>query len=449
MTFTHALSTNNYGPAKFIVDASAANGTHTTIASALTSASSGDTIFIRPGTYTEDLTLKAGVNLTAFSGDGGTPNVTIVGKATFTAAGTVTISNIRLQTNSDFFLVVSGSAASIVNIDSCYLNCSNNTGISYTTSSSSAFIDIKKCMGNLGTTGIAYFSSSSAGTLRILYSNLANTGLSTTANTVSAASLVVFYSTIDNPITTSGTGGITAEYLEMNLSGLNATCLTHGGSLAGSRVVLFSRFLSGTASAISVGSTLNINFCVINSSNTNAITGAGTVMYGNIEFSGTSSTINTTTQTPFVSTQGIQLSTLQPTFFATAAAQNDVTGDGTTYTIQFSTEIYDQNNNWDGTSTFTAPYTGRYYFTCNIAQGQLGAAHTTSQIQCVASNRSLSVLACAGGAMRSAANVLVISGSTFMDMDAADTATFTITVTGSTKTVDVIVGSSLGGMLYT
>ena len=27
MTFTHALSTNNYGAAKFIVDASAANGT--------------------------------------------------------------------------------------------------------------------------------------------------------------------------------------------------------------------------------------------------------------------------------------------------------------------------------------------------------------------------------------------------------------------------------------
>jgi pectin methylesterase-like acyl-CoA thioesterase len=67
MTFTHALSTNNYGPAKFIVSSSAANGTHTTIAAALTSASTGDTIFIRPGTYTENLTLKAGVNLTALS----------------------------------------------------------------------------------------------------------------------------------------------------------------------------------------------------------------------------------------------------------------------------------------------------------------------------------------------------------------------------------------------
>ena len=118
MTFTHALSTNNYGPAKFIVDASAANGTHTTIAAALTSASSGDTIFIRPGTYTENLTLKAGVNLCAFDCDDLTPNVTISGKATFTAAGTVTISGIRLQTNSDFLLAVTGSAASIVHLKS-------------------------------------------------------------------------------------------------------------------------------------------------------------------------------------------------------------------------------------------------------------------------------------------------------------------------------------------
>ena len=79
MTFTHALTTGNYGPAKFIVSANVYEGTHTTIAAALTSASSGDTIFIRPGTYTENLTLKAGVNLCAYECDGQTPNVTVIG----------------------------------------------------------------------------------------------------------------------------------------------------------------------------------------------------------------------------------------------------------------------------------------------------------------------------------------------------------------------------------
>ena len=70
---------NKFGVAKWIVDSTASLGTHTTIAAALTSASSGDTIFIRPGTFTENLTLKAGVDLCAFDCDALTPNVTIDG----------------------------------------------------------------------------------------------------------------------------------------------------------------------------------------------------------------------------------------------------------------------------------------------------------------------------------------------------------------------------------
>src|SRR5690242_8473255 len=114
------LPSNTFTTAKWIVSATASDGTHTTIGAALTSASSGDTIFIRPGTYTENLTLKAGVNLTAYTCDALTPNVTISGTCTFTAAGTVSISGIRLQTNSAALLAVTGSAASIVNLDNCY-----------------------------------------------------------------------------------------------------------------------------------------------------------------------------------------------------------------------------------------------------------------------------------------------------------------------------------------
>ena len=97
---TIANATNRFATAKFIVDPTLGDGTHQTIAAALTAASSGDTIFIKPGTYTEDLTLKAGVNLAAYVGDGDTPNVEIVGKATATFAGTCSISGIRLTTGS-------------------------------------------------------------------------------------------------------------------------------------------------------------------------------------------------------------------------------------------------------------------------------------------------------------------------------------------------------------
>ena len=134
------LGTNTFTTAKWIVSPTASDGTHTTIAAALTSASSGDTIFIRPGTYTENPTLKAGVNLSAYTCDALTPNVTISGKCTFTGAGTVSISGINLQTNSDFCLAVTGSAASIVYLNNCYINALNNTAISYTSSSSSSAI---------------------------------------------------------------------------------------------------------------------------------------------------------------------------------------------------------------------------------------------------------------------------------------------------------------------
>src|ERR1700687_3582365 len=124
---------NNFSTAKWIVNSTAGLGTHTTIASALTSASSGDTIFIMPGTYTEDLTLKAGVNIAAYDCDGvnlvGNSNVTIKGKTTYTGSGTVSISGISFKTNSDYCIVVSGTNASVLLFTACIVYCQNHDGI--------------------------------------------------------------------------------------------------------------------------------------------------------------------------------------------------------------------------------------------------------------------------------------------------------------------------------
>ena len=305
MTFTRALSTNNYGPAKFIVDSSAANGTHTTIATALTSASSGDTIFIRPGTYTENLTLKAGVNLTAFNSDSslnGTGKVIISGTCTLTTAGSVTIAGIQLQTNSAAILAVTGSVASIVNLNNCFLNCTNNSGITYSSSSASSAINIFFCEGDLGTTGIAYFSHSSAGNLTLRDCTFANSGGSSTVNTVSAGGVVISRSEIFNPTTTSGTGGASIIFSNISGSAQNATAFTVGGS--GAHLFLYTYFQSGTASAISISATLTCHAITVQSTNTNAITGAGTINYSAISFNGTSTTINTTTQTITGTLQG-------------------------------------------------------------------------------------------------------------------------------------------------
>lgn len=295
MAFT--TGDNNFGTAKWIVDATAGQGTHTTIAAALTAASSGQTIFIRPGTYTENLTLKAGVNLVAYLGDSYTPNVTIVGKCTFTGAGTVTLSGLYLKTNGDFFLAVTGSAASVVNVVGCFLDCHDNTGISYTSSSSSSAIDIELCNYLYGTNTTPLFASSGAGAISFLYTqSTGSVSSSSGANTCSAGTVNSAYSTISSPITFSGTANLSAIGATFATQSVNATCLTIGGSTTSEAINCY--FLSGTASSISVsvGCTLHLKgSATVSSSNANAITGAGVLKYASIDFIGSSSTINTTT----------------------------------------------------------------------------------------------------------------------------------------------------------
>ncbi len=296
---------NNYGTAKWIVDAQAGQGTQTTIQAAITAASSGDTIFIRPGTFTENLTLKIGVNLVAYDADALTPNVTIAGTCTLTTAGTVSISGIRLQTNSAPAIAVTGNAASILNLTNCYLDCTNNTGISFTSSSASALIMLSGCAGDLGTTGIAYWTSSSLGTIRIVNSALfKNSGGSSTASTNSSGLVALAWINIRAPISSSSTGQLSFESSFLDTSAVNATGLTYNGS--GGSLFGFSKVSCGSASGVSVGTgvTLQADDVVVISSNTNAVTGLGALNLGQIIFEGSSSTINTSTVNSVISQMG-------------------------------------------------------------------------------------------------------------------------------------------------
>lgn len=292
------LSTNTFTTAKWIVSSTASDGTHTTLAGAMASASSGDTIFLRTS-VTENVTITPGVNITAWSGGSlNTPSIT--GTLTMTAAGTSTISGLELITNSAAIIAVTGSAASILNVNNCYLNC-GTSAITYSSSNASSAINITNCQGNISTTGIAMFTHSSTGTLTINNSTINNTGLSVTAATASAGTLNIFFSYIEFAITTSGTNLYQDRNTHRNTSTINTTGLTAGG--AGANIMRNSYCSSGTASAISVGSTLVITGGGISSSNTNAITGAGTLIYSGIAFSN-SSLINTTTQSGGISQGG-------------------------------------------------------------------------------------------------------------------------------------------------
>jgi hypothetical protein len=539
-------SDNKFGTAKWIVDPSLANGTHSTIAAALTSASAGETIFIRPGTYTENLTLKAGVNITTFIGEEYRPNVKIIGKCSFSGAGSVSISGIYLQTNSDYCISVTGNSDSVLTLTDCYINCSNNTGIEHSSSSANASISFNNCQGDIATSGITLIAHSGAGAVSFNNCSIANSGATTTQSSISGAGpMFAFNSRFWFPILTTGASTASIGFIGgyVVTSPLNVIALTINAT-GGTSTLHDVMVSTGTASAISIGAGATLRMEAnndINSTNAQAITGAGTVSYASITVSIAScnSTINTTTQTTrttrigkllasgtvdlntgtnainlgtdavqkaitlgnitgntavnvntgtsgttYTTTNGIftlntgtgaigigvdavaKTITLGNVTGATAVNLNTGTGDitvasatgtlmkindtgevvaplqsaflayrnvnianqtgaGAAVIIPCDTEVYDQNADYNnGTFTFTAPVTGRYYFCGSAYFYSLTAAMTRGSVYFTATSRGLTGIYGNYGVMMNPDTELCINSSCFIDMTAGDTATF-------------------------
>jgi hypothetical protein len=315
-------------------------GDFTTIATALTAATTKGyqgTIFIKPGTYTENLTLVAGVNLSGFQCD--TDDVIILGNSTFSGSGTVQMAGITLQTNGAALLTVSGASASLVTLFGCEM-IMGNTGISFSSSSSSSQIQILRCKANLTTTGIAFFTHSSAGSLIIKYSSFSNSGNSSTTSTASNGPLSITYSLIVGPITTSNTCGFSSDFCIYETAATNTTSVTHNATTG--CTFLQNIISSGTASALSVGvgGTVAVKDCNFNSSNVNNVTGAGVLQYTCIGQGLTPGAINAGTNTGLQENIGILALgtplgvTSGGTGIATATAYSIITA-GTTATGNF------------------------------------------------------------------------------------------------------------------
>jgi hypothetical protein len=134
------------------------------------------------------------------------------------------------------------------------------------------------------------------------------------------------------------------------------------------------------------------------------------------------------------------VNTSQPAFSAYVnAQQNNVTGDGTAYSVTGAiwTEIYDQGNDFSN-GTFTAPVTGKYIFNGVIYLLALASAHTYGLVSVVTSNREYYVHHGNYGAMAYTTNGgLIVPFSITADMDASDTAYLTVKVDNGTKVVDM------------
>lgn len=281
-------SINYFSPAKWVVSKIAGEGTHTTIGGAMADASSGDTIVVMPGIYTENNTATISLNITAFTGDGyNLGNVTVVGSFTLSSTVTLNLSNLKLQTNSSNILIV-GSPLASVNLTNCFLNCTNGIAISL----SSGFVNLNQCTG-MGSIGSNQYFAGTGGSITLNSCNL-SAGASA-VSTLAGTGITINNSTHQGGLTISGTGSINATNSTFGVTSSSMTPLTQGGSATS--FCYNCQFLCATPSAISVGATLTLASCVIRSTNTNAITGAGTLIYSGLTFTGTSSKINTTTQT--------------------------------------------------------------------------------------------------------------------------------------------------------
>ena len=136
---------------------------------------------------------------------------------------------------------------------------------------------------------------------------------------------------------------------------------------------------------------------------------------------------------------------LQSAFLGTVGAIANVTGDSTTYTYIAASEVVDRNGDFS-TSTFTAPVTGLYH--CYVQHNIGGITSSTTGWTSIinTSNRgyywNMNPYAISAGG-----TTVGLSHSVIADLDASDTLTFTVDITGGAKVVDTEDTTVLGVFL--
>jgi hypothetical protein len=279
----------------FIVDPAGVQADYTTIQGAISAASSGDTVGIKPGVYNEDLALKAGVVITALGGSHKTGAVSIQGKATATDAGKYVIYGCELTADPntpDHFLEVTGSNSLTVFLEQCRLVANGAIGMSI--NNANATIEIDRCDGDIATPATR-FHNLIVGALKIRRCRFENTGGSTTRSIYGGTSVNgIHYSQINFPISVSAFCNIAGQSSDFDCRAINTTAVVFNS--LGDCAFSDSIFNGGNQPAVTVSNSLRLINAVVNSTNPTsaAINGVGTLTYSNIVFDGSATEITTT-----------------------------------------------------------------------------------------------------------------------------------------------------------
>jgi len=133
----------------------------------------------------------------------------------------------------------------------------------------------------------------------------------------------------------------------------------------------------------------------------------------------------------------------------TTSDQTNATGDGTVVSLNAVafTEEYDTGGYFNAsTGVFTAPLFGYYQFTGAVALGDVAAGHTSAYLRLVTSNDIYILSAINPGAVRTGGafpDYVFLQGTITVELQPASTAYLEVVVSGSTKTVDVLSGTTL------
>jgi len=151
-----------------------------------------------------------------------------------------------------------------------------------------------------------------------------------------------------------------------------------------------------------------------------------------------------TNDTWVMTTAGERTMPLQPAFAAQiTVTQSNVTGDSTAAEAEYTTVLYDVNSDYDGTSRFTAPVTGKYIFFAALDLTGFTAAYTNHSVSLITSNHvyRLGPLLAPGKVYTSGTQFGSGGGGTVADMDAADIAYVQAFAAGGTKTISFFGGT--------
>lgn len=146
-----------------------------------------------------------------------------------------------------------------------------------------------------------------------------------------------------------------------------------------------------------------------------------------------------TNDTWIMTVAGERTMPLQPAFLAGAGSvQNNVTGDGTKYIVDFTSVQFDRNSDYDGTNTFTAPVDGRYFFYASMTYTNFSSsANNVNTFFLINSVEDQGTTYGNAGAISANASISTqISG--FFELNALDTVQIQTQVNGGSKIVDIL-----------